>query len=638
MANIWSDSLSRSILTDDVVDLSAEVRTAKWFEAAQRSAAPTAHTNYGQFYVKASDGKPYFKTSGGTELNLGMTGADPLLFKGTIAIPANFPTVAAVQSGWVYRVTADVIDNDATKTNTGLAFVAGSEIAWTGSTWCDLGVTETYTLVNATPYAVADAARCIGVDTVTIGAPSAINLPTAAGRTGKQIKVVDATGEAMDHNVSVNPNGAETINGVAAPFVLTLSRQIVVLVSDGTGWHTLGNETILMTCVRDADFAGAGLGRMVRTGAATYAIRQDNLAAAVDPIATDDTAAGYGIDSLWINTTAVPPRVFQCTNPGAGVAVWRPINRRNNYTAVIPPVVGDDDTLGYDVGSVWIDTATDLIYICAHNATGAAVWRLSLNVVAAGGELAGNYPNPTVADGVIDAANGVAGAVAGLVVDKGTPSSCVIAFDNAGAAQRPADGASYTFSIGGVPFAAIEARDAVIDQYDFLRSSAGAEEADTILMAAAFAAAINANTVIGPSIRAAIYGGAGDGRWYVQCYTRLQADITAGLALTCVLAGGQPGVYQARATGIAASKRQLFPLRYAVTAQDVLAGEIRFDFGGTAVVAYGLDILTAAADYTRIAWNGAVALAGGQLTIDNGGGTDWAAGNIITGWMLCSVA
>lgn len=377
------------------------------------------------------------------------------------------------------------------------------------------------------------------------------------------------------------------------------------------------------------------------TGAAVWNPEvKHNLAAAVDPVVGDDTADGYAVGSLWINTTADPRRVFQCVNPAGGAAVWRQLNAMSNLVAVVAPNPAVDDiTLGYDVGSVWVDTATDLVYICADNTNGAAVWRLSLNVVAAGGELAGNYPNPTVADGVLDAANALAGAVAGLVVDKGVPSSCVIAFDNAGAVQRPADGASYTFSIGGGALAAIEARDVVVDQYDFLRSAGGAEEADTILMAAAFAAAINANTVIGLRIRAEVYGGAGDGRWYVACYTRLQADITAGSALTCVLAGGQPGVYQARATAIAASKSQLFPFTYAVTAQDVLAGEIRFSFGCTAVKAYHVDILTAVDNYTRIAWTGTPSVAGGVLTIDNAGGAvDWAAGNIIRGWLVGTVA
>lgn len=341
----------------------------------------------------------------------------------------------------------------------------------------------------------------------------------------------------------------------------------------------------LAGAVMDGDFAGATLGAMTRTGAGAYAVIQHNL------------------------------------------------------VAVVAPGVGDDDVAGYGVGSKWIDTALGNVYECVDPTTGAAVWRLCLNAVAAGGELAGTYPDPTVADGVLDAANALAGAVAGLVVDKGVPSSVVVAFDDgAGNADRPADGASYAFSIDGVLVATMTAADAPATENDFLRSSAGVEEDDTILMAAALAVAINAHSVLGLRVHADVYGGAGDGRWYVECRTILQADITAGYALTCVLAGGDPGEVITRATALTASKRQMIPFRYAVTAQDVLAGEIRFNFGCTAIVAYGLDVLTAAADYTRIAWSGAVDLTGGRLTIDNSGGVDWAVGNILVGWVLGTVA
>ena len=104
------------------------------------SQSPYQRTGYGEFFVKASDGKPYFKTGTGTELNLGMTGADPLIFKGAIAVNTDFPKIADVKNGWFYRVTADVTDNaGATYTNTLQSYPAGSEVAWNGTNWTEMG-------------------------------------------------------------------------------------------------------------------------------------------------------------------------------------------------------------------------------------------------------------------------------------------------------------------------------------------------------------------------------------------------------------------------------------------------------------------------------------------------------------------
>lgn len=70
--------------------------------------------------------------------------ANPFLYKGAIAVNTNFPLIAAVQSGWLYTLTADVTDNaGATYTNTGLAFLSGDEIVWNGSTWVKVGSTLT---------------------------------------------------------------------------------------------------------------------------------------------------------------------------------------------------------------------------------------------------------------------------------------------------------------------------------------------------------------------------------------------------------------------------------------------------------------------------------------------------------------
>lgn len=73
------------------------------------------------------------------ETGVEFSNIEVLQFKGTIDLPADFPTLAEVQNGWVYRITTDVTDNDVTKTNTGQSFVVGEEIAWNGTDWSVLG-------------------------------------------------------------------------------------------------------------------------------------------------------------------------------------------------------------------------------------------------------------------------------------------------------------------------------------------------------------------------------------------------------------------------------------------------------------------------------------------------------------------
>ena len=62
-----------------------------------------------------------------------------LQFMGEINVAADFPDPGSVSNGHVYVVKQTVTDNDPTKTNTGLTFQAGDEIAWNGTTWITLG-------------------------------------------------------------------------------------------------------------------------------------------------------------------------------------------------------------------------------------------------------------------------------------------------------------------------------------------------------------------------------------------------------------------------------------------------------------------------------------------------------------------
>jgi len=65
--------------------------------------------------------------------------AGGIVFKGAIATASDFPTPAEVQIGDTYICTADVTDNDPTKTNTGDSFLEDAEITWSGVAWIELG-------------------------------------------------------------------------------------------------------------------------------------------------------------------------------------------------------------------------------------------------------------------------------------------------------------------------------------------------------------------------------------------------------------------------------------------------------------------------------------------------------------------
>jgi hypothetical protein len=49
--------------------------------------------------------------------------------------------------------------------------------------------------------------------------------------------------------------------------------------------------------------------------------------------------------------------------------------KQSNLSATSAPVASDDGDSGYERGSVWIDTSTNNIYMCADNTNAAAVWQ-----------------------------------------------------------------------------------------------------------------------------------------------------------------------------------------------------------------------------------------------------------------------
>lgn len=111
---------------------------------------------------------------------------------------------------------------------TSVQITDGSNLAAVGS-----GVI-TYSAVSSSPYSVVtgDAQKVLGVDTSTA---KTLNLPAATNVMWVNIK--DVTGSAASNNITVSPNGSDTIEGVNGDWTINETYAGITLMSDGTaGW------------------------------------------------------------------------------------------------------------------------------------------------------------------------------------------------------------------------------------------------------------------------------------------------------------------------------------------------------------------------------------------------------------------
>lgn len=106
---------------------------------------------------------------------------DAVQFQWTITVASDFPTSASVQNGWLYIIGANVTDNDPSKTNTGLSFLAWDDIIWNGSTWVTVwSVTPTLQQVTA---AWASTTSTITTAWLILATWGAVKTSTSAGNT-----------------------------------------------------------------------------------------------------------------------------------------------------------------------------------------------------------------------------------------------------------------------------------------------------------------------------------------------------------------------------------------------------------------------------------------------------------------------
>lgn len=126
--------------------------------------------------------------------------------------------------GCVYLVGGDLYFNNGSGmavqlTSGGSVNAPGSGILTTSAT-----VTGNYTVV------AGDAQKVIVVDTASV----AITLTLPAATTAMHFVVKDKTGSAATNNITIAPNGLDTIEGAASSYTVDANFAAISLISDGS--------------------------------------------------------------------------------------------------------------------------------------------------------------------------------------------------------------------------------------------------------------------------------------------------------------------------------------------------------------------------------------------------------------------
>jgi hypothetical protein len=82
-----------------------------------------------------------------------------------------------------------------------------------------------------------------------------------------------------------------------------------------------------------------------------------------------------GADAVFLSAGKLGEQNIAGGGGGSGSGV------QNNFTATVAPTSSNDNTQGYEVGSVWINLTTDIAYTCVDASTGTAVWRIQRHII-----------------------------------------------------------------------------------------------------------------------------------------------------------------------------------------------------------------------------------------------------------------
>lgn len=160
----------------------------------------------------------------------------------------------------------------------------------------------------------------IAAAALTATVPAAVGSVGAAGASSEPARV--------DHVHAHGDQGGGTQHAAAVPggdSGFMTGAQASKLAGIATGADVTNATTVAASgAVMDTDFTGSFVAELIRTAAGTYAPVKMNRAATTAPTANDDSTQDYSVGSRWIDTTA--DRVYVCVDATAAAAVWREIS------------------------------------------------------------------------------------------------------------------------------------------------------------------------------------------------------------------------------------------------------------------------------------------------------------------------
>lgn len=230
------------------------------------------------------------------------------------------------------------------------------------------------------------------------------------------------------------PGTGVTITGVngallAANNLSDLANAVTARTNLGLGGAatlSVGTTTGTVAAGDDSRIAGAAQKSANLSDLANAATARTNLALGGSATLNVGTAAGTvaaGNDSRITGALQAANSlsdVGSASTARANLGLAAIVTAKSNLTAVAAPTAGADNTQGYSIGSIWVNTASSLAYVCGNASTGAAVWTPILPAGTAANTLAAG--NDSRITGAIQSGASAGGDTTGTL-----PSSITVA-------------------------------------------------------------------------------------------------------------------------------------------------------------------------------------------------------------------